>query len=201
MQFSKVALLSAVSGSALASWSNSTVTDISTKIITITSCSLNSCVEKTIETGVTTVTEVDTTYTTYCPLPTTEAPVPASTVKEIETVTATITSCSEDKCTTKEVLTGLTTLTDVHTTYTTYCPLPSTEAGKPAVSPETHAPAPATTVAAESSPAASETTVVSKSTVAAESSAAPSPAPTVVEGSAAKAVPALAGLLALGAFI
>lgn len=36
--------------------------------ITITSCSDNKCSEVPVETGVTTVTENDTTYTTYCPI-------------------------------------------------------------------------------------------------------------------------------------
>ncbi|KAI5959417.1 PGA62 [Candida pseudojiufengensis] len=194
MQFSKVAVVSAISGSALASWSNSTITDIQTKTLTITSCSEDKCSLKTIETGILTVTELDTTYTTYCPLPSTSE-APESTKKDIESTTVTITSCHEDKCVTKPVVTGLTTVTEGTTVYTTYCPLTSTEeapASTPAPAPETES----------SVPAPGPAPTVSKTTVAEQSSAAPSSAaPTVVEGSAAKAVPALAGLLALGAFI
>lgn len=73
MQYSKVAILSAVAGSAVASY-NSTVTDIATTVVTITSCEENKCTEVPVTTGLTTVTEVDTIYTTYCPLPSTEAP-------------------------------------------------------------------------------------------------------------------------------
>nr|ACR61711.1 cell surface exposed luciferase gLUC59 [synthetic construct] len=54
---------------------NSTVTDIATTVVTITSCEENKCHETEVTTGVTTVTEVETTYTTYCPLPTAKAPV------------------------------------------------------------------------------------------------------------------------------
>ena len=74
MQFSSAVVLSAVAGSALAAYSNSTATDIQTTVVTITSCEENKCHETEVTTGVTTVTEVETTYTTYCPLPTTEAP-------------------------------------------------------------------------------------------------------------------------------
>merc|ERR1712080_12159 len=37
-------------------------------------CEENKCTEVPVTTGLTTVTEVDTIYTTYCPLPSTEAP-------------------------------------------------------------------------------------------------------------------------------
>ncbi|EDK46488.1 Cell wall protein pga62 [Lodderomyces elongisporus] len=85
MQFSKVAIISAVAGSAVASY-NSTVTDIATTVITITSCEENKCTPVPVTTGVTTVTEIDTTYTTYCPLSTTEAP--ASSAPASSTVAA-----------------------------------------------------------------------------------------------------------------
>ena len=55
----------------------STETDICTTVITVTSCEENKCSEVPLTTGVTTVSEVDTIYTTYCPLPTTEVPAPA----------------------------------------------------------------------------------------------------------------------------
>ncbi|KAI3407078.1 hypothetical protein KGF56_000065 [Candida oxycetoniae] len=78
MQFSKVAVLAAVTGSALASY-NSTVHEIATTVITITSCEDNKCTALPVTTGLTTVTEYDTIYTTYCPLPTeTEAEVAPS---------------------------------------------------------------------------------------------------------------------------
>ena len=133
MQFSSAVVLSAVAGSALAAYSNSTVTDIQTTVVTITSCEENKCHETEVTTGVTTVTEVDTTYTTYCPLSTTEAPAP-STATDVSTTVVTITSCEEDKCHETAVTTGVTTVTEGTTIYTTYCPLPSTEAPGPAPS-------------------------------------------------------------------
>ncbi|KAI5970837.1 CHT2 [Candida margitis] len=57
----------------------STVTDIKTTIVTITSCEENKCSEVPVTTGVLTISEIDTVYTTYCPLPTTTGkPAPAS---------------------------------------------------------------------------------------------------------------------------
>lgn len=47
-----------------------TETDIQTTVITINSCSNNKCAEVPVTTGLTTVTEVDTIFTTYCPLST-----------------------------------------------------------------------------------------------------------------------------------
>lgn len=85
MQYSKVAILSAVAGSAVASY-NSTVTDIATTVVTITSCEENKCTEIPVTTGLTTVTDVDTIYTTYCPLSTTEAP--ASSAEESKSTVA-----------------------------------------------------------------------------------------------------------------
>lgn len=46
----------------------STVTDVQTTILTITSCSDNACSQATIQTGVTTVQDETTSYVTYCPL-------------------------------------------------------------------------------------------------------------------------------------
>ncbi|KAI5956743.1 hypothetical protein KGF54_000360 [Candida jiufengensis] len=78
MQYSKIALLSTISG-ALASY-NSTVVDISSITLTVTSCHLDACKTSEVITGVTTVTEVDTTYTTYCPL--TSGPAPTTVAAE-----------------------------------------------------------------------------------------------------------------------
>lgn len=58
----------------------STATDIHTTIVTITSCDDNKCTVVPVTTGVLTVSEVDTVYTTYCPLPTTTE---TSTVCEV----------------------------------------------------------------------------------------------------------------------
>ncbi|CAI5760810.1 unnamed protein product [Candida verbasci] len=77
MKFSTIALLSAVATGSIAAYANGTVTDIATTVVTITSCEENKCHETAVTTGLTTVTELETTYTTYCPLPTTEAPQPA----------------------------------------------------------------------------------------------------------------------------
>lgn len=101
----------------------STQTNIATTIITVTSCSDNKCSAVAVETGLTTVYEVDTSYVTYCPLSSTMGNsksinevsttnseiVPLitdatnsdtlSTVTEIvETTVYTITSCHDNKC-------------------------------------------------------------------------------------------------------
>ncbi|CAK9435352.1 uncharacterized protein LODBEIA_P00790 [Lodderomyces beijingensis] len=86
MQFSKVAILSAITGSVFASY-NSTATDIKTTVITITSCHEDKCTAVPVTTGLTTVSKIDTVYTTYCPLPST-AP-PASTAPPVITTSAT----------------------------------------------------------------------------------------------------------------
>ncbi|KAI5964561.1 hypothetical protein KGF57_001053 [Candida theae] len=88
MQYSKVAILSAVAGSAVASY-NSTVTDIATTVVTITSCSENKCTEVPVTTGLTTVTDVDTIYTTFCPL-STEAPASSAPVSEAPSSKSTV---------------------------------------------------------------------------------------------------------------
>lgn len=49
-----------------------TKTDVGTTIVTITSCEENRCTPVAVTTGVITITENDTVYTTYCPLPTTK---------------------------------------------------------------------------------------------------------------------------------
>lgn len=46
-----------------------------------------------------------------------------STETDIHTTVITITSCSDDRCTTLPVTTGVTTITKDETSYTTYCPL------------------------------------------------------------------------------
>lgn len=146
-----------------------TETHASTTVVTITSCADNKCSKVPVTTGVTVVTttvnDKVTEYTTYCPLtsettepvaPTSSAtPAPPSSkapVSEETTVTEThksqtvitVTSCSDNKCSAKPVTTGLTTITDNETVYTTYCPLSETTApapsSSPAVSPEPVAP-------------------------------------------------------------
>ncbi|ODQ77957.1 hypothetical protein BABINDRAFT_163005 [Babjeviella inositovora NRRL Y-12698] len=136
-----------------------TVTDQSTTVVTITSCSDNACATTAVTTGVTVVTAtvegVVTEYTTYCPLtgestspvaqqstsPVAQQSAPpiiqqsappiiqqsASPVAQQSTVVATITSCSDNVCSTTAVTTGATVVTttvnNVETIYTTYCPL------------------------------------------------------------------------------
>ena len=118
--------------------STTTEEDISTTVVTITSCSDDKCTETPVTTGVTVVTTtiagVVTEYTTYCPLST-------ETVTETaaETTVVTITSCAEDKCTPVVVTTGVTIVTKteggVVTEYTTYCPLTTTVTQKPTPTP------------------------------------------------------------------
>ncbi|ODV60338.1 uncharacterized protein ASCRUDRAFT_76342 [Ascoidea rubescens DSM 1968] len=95
MQFSRALLLAAAAAAVSAGYANTTVYDIDTTVITITSCeSVTVCTEVPVTTGVTTVTETikgtKTVYTTYCPLPEeTESytpPVSSSTKKGNDTV-------------------------------------------------------------------------------------------------------------------
>lgn len=99
-----------------------TVTEESTTIMTITSCSDNMCHETTVpaKETVTTVTVDDevTSYTTVCPL---------STETVESTTVVTITSCADDKChetvvPAKETV-ATTTVHGEETVYTTVCPL------------------------------------------------------------------------------
>jgi hypothetical protein len=118
-------------GSNIITTSTATETDIGTTVVTITSCDEDKCSETAVTTGVTVITStkegVETEYTTYCPLSTTE-------VENIGTTVVTITSCQEDKCSKTAVTTGVTVITStkegVVTEYTTYCPLPTTEVVK-----------------------------------------------------------------------
>lgn len=103
---------------------------VSTTTVTVTSCSDNVCTKTPVVTGVTVCTTtsngVKTIYTTYCPLPTTEP--------KVATTVVTITSCSDHVCTKTPVTTGVTVCTTTSngakTTYTTWCPLPTTVAPK-----------------------------------------------------------------------
>lgn len=136
------------------STSTATTHKVGTTVVTVTSCAHEGgCSAKVVTTGVTvvtaTVSDIITSYTTYCPLP--SAPVvtqPVSTAYNTSTVTthnihkttATITSCHEDKCHTKTVETGVTTVTttsnNVVTVFTTYCPLTTAPASSPVPSTE-----------------------------------------------------------------
>ncbi|KAI5956368.1 CHT2 [Candida jiufengensis] len=114
-----------------------------------------------------------------------------STVTDIKHTLVTITSCSENKCSKVAVETGVIVISDVHTVYTTYCPLTASEVVVP-VYPKSESPIisiPSETkpgvIASETKPGviASETNKVvapsssspveSNPTVAAQSSSAP----------------------------
>ncbi|CAK9441250.1 uncharacterized protein LODBEIA_P51190 [Lodderomyces beijingensis] len=79
-----------------------------------------------------------------------ESPLESSTVTAYATTVLTVVSCNDDACNSQIITTGLGIVSDVHTVYTTYCPLtdlPSssvTKAAAPATS-ATPAPAPTTT--------------------------------------------------------
>lgn len=73
-----------------------TETDIATTVVTITSCSDNKCSKVPVTTGVTTVTGVDTIYTTYCPL----------TGKTTDSETSTTYSKTSTKLSTIDVITN-----------------------------------------------------------------------------------------------
>ncbi|KAI5966861.1 uncharacterized protein KGF55_000270 [Candida pseudojiufengensis] len=83
----------------------STKTDIQTTTLTITSCKQDHCKTSTITTGLTTRTEWDTTYVTYCPLP-----------SETETHTEPETTHLLTESTTSPIETGTETLTTKQST-------------------------------------------------------------------------------------
>ena len=94
MQFSTVASIAAIAAvaSAASNITTATVTEESTTLVTITSCEDHVCSETVspalVSTATVTVNDVITQYTTWCPLPTTEAPKnttsPAPTEKPTE---------------------------------------------------------------------------------------------------------------------
>lgn len=101
MQFSKVLGFSAAVSVASAAYANVTSTaevySNQTTVITVTSCEENKCSEVPVTTGVTVITStidnVVTEYTTYCPLSTTKAPAPSTSAPEnTSTETAKVTS-------------------------------------------------------------------------------------------------------------
>lgn len=105
-----------------------TETDISTTVVTITSCENNACHE-TVLPAVETVTTVTvngevTSYTTVCPLTEYE-----STSTELVTSYLTVTSCGPNGCEEKSVYQKVTTETvnGVETIYTTYCPVEASQ--------------------------------------------------------------------------
>ena len=163
-----------------------TITTQETTVITVTSCSDDKCTDVPVTTGLTTVTEKDTTYTTYCPL---------STVTTQETTVITITSCSEDKCTEVPVTTGVTTVTENETTYTTYCPLTTEETSKPTAAPTTEKPT--------EQPTKQPTTVTSVTSASSQAPSNPSEEASTFEGAApaVKATTVFAGLTFLLTFL
>lgn len=134
--YSVPSISSSLSITSSASYANGTSTDIVTKpsttLVTITSCSEDKCseVESTAQVTVVTSTHngVVTTFTTYCPLTTTEQ----------QTTVVTVTSCDENKCSevpsTAQVSIATTTINGVVTSYTTYCPLTTTTIGYKTIS-------------------------------------------------------------------
>ncbi|CAN3368710.1 cell wall protein Pga62p [Diutina catenulata] len=191
MKFSTTAAALAIATPALAQYSNGTVTDIHTTVVTITSCEDNKCNETPVTTGYQVVTEEHTVYTTYCPLTDekpeepTQAPAPSdapgteTVVNPIDTTVVTVTSCHPDKpCETQEVTTGVITSYDVEnkTVYTTYCPLtteqPAPEQPAPSA-PAPEQPAPSSAAPAPEQPAPSSAAPAPEQP--APSSAAPAP--------------------------
>ncbi|CAH6723796.1 covalently-linked cell wall protein 12 [[Candida] jaroonii] len=102
-----------------------------------------------------------------------------STATALQTTVVTITSCSDNKCTEVPVTTGVTTITDELTVYTTYCPLTS----ETTAAAESSAPAPVVPVS--SAPAPVESTTEAPTTVAPTTAAPESSAPVVAESSSA----------------
>ena len=97
-------------------------------------CYVTVCEEK-LTSYTTTVDDVETFITTYCPVSESDVtPTPeAKEVTDISTAVVTVTSCKEDKCHEEVKTTGVTTVTDEHTSYTTYCPLTTTEEKEPSM--------------------------------------------------------------------
>ena len=87
--------------------STSTKTDIHTTVITITSCDDHKCTKVPVTTGLTTVTELDTVYTTYCPLLDATA-----TETALSTTLVTVTECADNECTAKTTETAAPTETE-----------------------------------------------------------------------------------------
>ncbi|WEJ96989.1 yeast-form wall protein 1 [Yamadazyma tenuis] len=96
-----------------------------TTVITVTSCSDDACATSEVPVTPSLTTETVegevTSYYTYCPL------TGETTTTEVETTVITITSCSEDKCSTSEVSATqgpvTTTVAGEETIYTTWCPV------------------------------------------------------------------------------
>ncbi|RLV93034.1 Chitinase 2 [Spathaspora sp. JA1] len=72
-----------------------TITDIHSTVVTITSCSENKCSATPVTTGYVVVTDVNTVYTTYCPLTNTAVTVTCLSPQSTVTVT---TVCNKEKC-------------------------------------------------------------------------------------------------------
>lgn len=97
--------------------STSTKTDIHTTVITITSCDDHKCTKVPVTTGLTTVTELDTIYTTYCPLLDATA-----TETALSTTLVTVTECDDNECTAKTTETKAPTETEAPETKATQAP-------------------------------------------------------------------------------
>ncbi|CAI5759039.1 unnamed protein product [Candida verbasci] len=163
-----------------------TLTIQTTTITTVTTCSTGTglaTITAVPSVVTTTVSGVETVYTTWCPITTdseghtyTLAPehgqgevtskggAGPATVTEQETTIITITSCHEDKChqttvpATKSL--GTTTVRGVETVYTTWCPVTTTEGEeKPVSTPAASKPA-SSAPAASSAPVAEQVTTV-----------------------------------------
>ena len=104
----------------------STIENVSSTVVTVTSCLEDSCVTREVITGVTVVTAEENgtvkLYTTYCPL-TTETEIE----RHVSTTIIIVESCEDNVCTEAPVTAGwsvVTTTTSAMTTsYTTYFPI------------------------------------------------------------------------------
>ncbi|CAK9439516.1 uncharacterized protein LODBEIA_P36160 [Lodderomyces beijingensis] len=166
-----------------------TFVEIETAVVTITSCSLDKCHTNTVTTGLTTVTEDSTIFTTYCPL-TTTVPIsvpanPVSTSTDIETTLVTITSCKDNVCQTQTATSGVSVVSESTTVYTTYFPIVATSSPS--------APPPASSRSSSSSSSSSSSKAPSSSAAPPASSAPPS-APV----SSSTAAPASSNILRFG---
>ena len=101
----------------------STVTDVQKTVITITSCSEHKCVATPVTTGVVVVTDIDTVYTTYCPLTNSQVYVP------VQTVVCTEETCVPSPTSTAQKPKASTTIKGVEKGQTTSYPVVGTTEG------------------------------------------------------------------------
>lgn len=154
------------------------------------------------------VTESATTYTTYCPLTTSEEESEkTSTSTKVQPTTITVTSCDTDSCYPVEKTTGYVVVTEDSTTKTSFAPLPTETVSERTAGIESYKSSPTSVVDINtpSSPpevvpgttdAVEVQSTISTQIVGSLSVAAPSQSVTAQEGGASSAKMSIAALFA-----